>query len=71
MFSRQLRLYGATRMKMKVISHCQSPFFRDLFVDSWTEDSERPCRYVLSPVLSQRGQLQRGAGGASNDEARL
>lgn len=24
---------------------------RDLFVDSWTEDSQRPCRYVLSSIL--------------------
>lgn len=33
------------------------PVTRDLFVDSWTEDSQRPSRYILPSVLSQCGQL--------------
>lgn len=30
---------------------------RDLFVDSWTKDSQCPCRHILPSLLSQRRQL--------------
>lgn len=34
------------------------PDVRDLFADSWAENSQRPSRHVLPTVLSKCGQFQ-------------
>lgn len=41
---------------------------RDLPADPRQTDGQRAGRHLLPPVLALRGQLQRGAGGVSDDE---